>query len=201
MSLNTNKWKTRRFIDSKKQLRHFLEYERVKYGRKNTKIPLMCIGENSFIWKHNVLLRKTEYYVNTGNKIMGLIYRVLLNRYQNKHHIHIPINTFDCGLKLMHLGPILVNGHVRGGKDISLHINTSIVAGGTNSGTPELEDGVVVGVGAVILGDIKLAKNIAVGANAVVNKTFDEENISIAGVPAKKISDNGRLQWNEKKDK
>lgn len=95
----------------------------------------------------------------------------------------------------MHLGPILVNGNVRAGKDISLHINTSIVAGGTNNGAPVLEDGIVVGVGAVILGNIRLAKNIAVGANAVVNKTFEEENIAIAGVPAKKVSNNGRLEW------
>lgn len=37
-----------------------------------------------------------------------------------------------------------------------------------------------------MLGDVRLADNIAVGANAVVNKSFDEENIAIAGVPAKK---------------
>lgn len=183
------------YITDKKTLKEFLEYERQKYGRKNARMPLICIGERSYLWKYNVLLRKTEYYVNTGNKLMGTIYRIWLARYQNKHHIHIPINTFDRGLKIMHLGPILVNGNVRAGKDISLHINTSIVAGGTNNGAPVLEDGIVVGVGAVILGNIRLAKNIAVGANAVVNKTFEEENIAIAGVPAKKVSNNGRLEW------
>lgn len=46
-----------------------------------------------------------------------------------------------------------------------------------------------------MLGDVRLADNIAVGANAVVNKSFDEENIAIAGVPAKKISNNGRKVW------
>lgn len=190
---------TKRIIQSKQDLKNFLNIEKEKYGRKSIKAPLICIGERSYLWKHNVLLRKTEYYVNTGNKLMGIIYKVLLSRFQIKHQIHIPINTFDCGLKLMHLGPILVNGNVRGGKNVSLHINTSLVAGGTNDGTPVLGDGVVVGVGAVLLGDIRLAKNIAVGANAVVNKSFDEENIAIAGVPAKKVSSNGRLEWNKKR--
>lgn len=187
------------FIKSKNDLIDFLVYEKNKYGRKNIRIPLICNNEMSYIWKYNVLLRKTEYYVNTGNKIMSFIYKRWLSHYQNKHKIHIPINTFDRGLKLMHLGSILVNGRVRGGKDISLHINTCLVAGGTNDGVPSLGDGIVVGVGAVILGDVKLANNIAVGANAVVNKSFDEENIAIAGVPAKKISNNGRKEWNKKK--
>ncbi|MGY3815711.1 hypothetical protein ACWOA6_09240 [Globicatella sulfidifaciens] len=115
--------------------------------------------------------------------------------------LHIPTNSFGCGLKIMHLGPILVNGKVKAGKNISIHINTSIVAGGPDNGAPVLEDGIVIGVGAVVLGPIKIAKNIAIGANAVVNKTFLEENIAIAGVPAKKISDNGRVAWSKNQKK
>lgn len=201
MSLRDNREIPEGYLDSKTKLREFLEYECNKYGISNTRMPLICITERSLLWKYNWLLRNTEYYVNTKKKIRGLIFKTLLYRYQNKYLIHIPINTFGCGLKLMHLGPILVNGKVRGGKNISLHINTSIVAGGTNDGTPVLGDGVVVGVGAVILGDIQIAKNIAIGANAVVNKTFEEENIAIAGVPAKKISNNGRLEWNKNNNK
>lgn len=189
----------KKHINNKKDLKRFLSYESIKYGKKSTRMPLFCITERQYLWKHNLLLRKTEYYINTKNKIMALVYRILLMRFQNNHQIHIPINSFDIGLKLMHLGPVLVNGRVRGGKDITLHVNTSIVAGGTSHGTPELDNGVVLGVGAIVLGDIYLAKNIAIGANAVVNKTFREKDISIAGVPAKKISDHGRLNWNVKK--
>jgi serine O-acetyltransferase len=195
--LNEIKHFPEKYINNKEQLKDFLKYEQQLYGRKSSRIPLICVGERSYLWKHNILLRRTEYYANTGHKLLGLLYRVWLSRYQCKHQIHIPINTFDRGLKIMHLGPVLVNGNVKGGKDVTLHINTSIVSGGTENGAPVLEDGVVVGVGAVILGDVHLAKNIAVGANAVVNKSFDEENIAIAGVPAKKISNNGRLEWNK----
>ena len=188
-------------IKSKNDLKDFLIYEAANYGKKGIRIPLICIKESNYLWKYNVLLRKTEYYVNVKNKLMGTIYRAWLAYYQNKHQIHIPINTFDRGLRLMHLGPILVNSKVRGGKNIALHVNTSLVAGGTNDDAPILDDGVVVGVGAVVLGGVHLAKNIAVGANAVVTKSFNEENIAIAGVPAKKVSNNGRNNWNTKAKK
>lgn len=185
----------RKFINNKEDLKVFLDYESKKYGRKNKKSPIFLYAERHYLWKYNLLLRKTEFYVNTNNKFMGGLYKVLLQKYQNKYQIHIPINTFDKGLKLMHLGPVLVNAKVRCGKDVSMHINTALVAGGSSDGTPILDDGVVVGVGAVILGGIHIAKNIAIGANAVVNKSFDEENIAIAGVPAKKVSDKGRSSW------
>ena len=52
-----------------------------------------------------------------------------------------------------------------------------------------------------IYGNIRIASGIMIGANAVVNKSFDEENICIAGVPAKKISDLGRFEIEEKNRK
>ncbi len=95
----------------------------------------------------------------------------------------------------MHLGPILMNGEVTVGRYCAFHMNTALVAGGRDTGVPTLGNGVVVGVGAVISGGVFLADNIAVGANAFVNKSFDESDIAIAGVPAKKISNNGRKTW------
>ena len=99
----------------------------------------------------------------------------------------------------MHLGPILTNGRVRVGKDCAVHINVALVAQGVAEDTPVLGDNVVIGVGATILGGVTLADGIAVGANALVNKSFNEPDIAIAGVPAKKVSDNGRKNWNKGK--
>ena len=97
----------------------------------------------------------------------------------------------------MHLGPILTNGGVRVGQDCSIHINTALVAQGVSNDTPVLGNNIVIGVGATILGGVILADGIAVGANALVNKSFDEPNIAIAGVPAKKVSENGKNSWNK----
>lgn len=98
----------------------------------------------------------------------------------------------------MHVGPILINGKSNIGNDVSIHINTAIAASGIDSGAPIIGDGCVIGVGATLLGKITLADNIAVGANAVVTRTFLEPDIAIAGVPARKISNNGRTKWNRK---
>ena len=51
--------------------------------------------------------------------------------------------------------------------------------------------GVYLGAGAKLLIGVHLADNIIVGANAVVTKSFKENNIVIAGIPAKKISNKG----------
>ena len=47
----------------------------------------------------------------------------------------------------------------------------------------------------VVLGNVTVADNVAIGANAVVNRDVLEENIAVAGVPAKKISNNGAIAW------
>lgn len=51
--------------------------------------------------------------------------------------------------------------------------------------------GIYLGAGAKLLIGVHLADNIIVGANAVVTKSFFEQNIVIAGIPANKISDRG----------
>ena len=182
-------------VTSKEELKQYLECELPKYGVCGGKYFLQ-IGENAILRKHQYILRNYEYCLNTGKRFSMLLWKYRLSRIQNKYSLHIPANTCGKGLRIMHVGPILLNGHARLGENCALHINTSIVAGGTSNDAPFLDDGVVVGVGAVVLGGVKIGKNIAIGANSVVNKSFLEDNIAIAGVPAKKVSNNGRLSWN-----
>ena len=188
-------------INSKEELKEWIKYESSKYPSGGGIRKILSISEGDVLKKHQVILRKTEYFLNTGNKICAAFYKLRLNRIQNKYALHIPVNTCGKGLKIMHVGPVLMNGRVTVGRDCSFHINTALVAGGTNDDVPHLENGVVVGVGAVILGGVHLAENIAVGANAVVNRSFDEPDIAIAGVPAHKVSDNGTTHWNTKQKK
>lgn len=181
-------------IASKAQMKEWISYELSRYGkRRNAHLP---ITEYAILRKHLILLRKTEYHINCRHRLMGLYYRMRLGYLQNKYALHIPPNVCAKGLHIMHVGPILLNKNAVVGEDCSLHINTGLVAGGTNHGTPVLEKGVVVGIGAVVLGDVHIAEYVAIGANAVVNKDVTEANIAVAGVPAKKISNNGRKTWN-----
>ena len=61
---------------------------------------------------------------------------------------------------------------------------------GTNQQSPIIGNNVWIGPGARIYGNIKIGNNVVIGANSVVNKTFPS-NITIAGIPAKKINDKG----------
>lgn len=51
---------------------------------------------------------------------------------------------------------------------------------------PTLENGVMVGAGAKVLGAITIGKNAKIGANSVVTKNVPA-GVSVAGVPAKEL--------------
>lgn len=83
-------------INSKKELREWITYEReiyhVTWGWVRELFP---VSERDILRKHQVILRKTEYYINTGKHIKSKIYKIILQRIQNKYGLHIPANT--CG--------------------------------------------------------------------------------------------------------
>lgn len=62
-------------------------------------------------------------------------------------------------------------------------------------------NGIVMGIGSVVIGGVKIADNEAIGDNTVVTRDILEEDIAVAGVPARKVSVNGRSKWNNKKEK
>lgn len=73
-----------------------------------------------------------------------------------------------------------------------IHQGVNIGQHGNNQfDVPTIGDNVWIGPGAKIFGKISIGSGIAIGANAVVNNDFEENNITIAGIPAKKISNSG----------
>lgn len=185
-------------IKTKEDLKRFLDYEVQPISLFLRICPIM-ISERQLCRKHQILLRKTEFYMNSGRKFQSFFYRRCLQRFQCIYGMHIPPNVFDIGLKIIHSGPILVNSNVVAGKNCTLHVGAKIVAGGTDNGVPVIGDNVIFGVGAVALGEITIADGVAIGANAVVNRSVLEPNIAVAGIPARKISSNGSNVWGKRK--
>ena len=95
----------------------------------------------------------------------------------------------------MHLGLIVMNSSAQVGENCLFHVNTTLVAKGTSGDAPVLDEGVIVGVGASVIGGVYVAKNVAIGALAVVTKDIKEEKVAVAGIPAKPISKNGAVEW------
>lgn len=187
-------------IRTKAQLKDWLSVELQPYedlGPLQDLLNLFNANQGAILRRHMILLRTTEYHINVGHRLRALLWKLRLRRLQNRYELHVALNCCGRGLRIMHLGPILMNGHVTVGENCCFHFNTGVVAGGSDDGVPTLGDNVIVGFGAVILGGVHIADGIAVGANAVVNKDFTEPNIAIAGVPARKISDHGTESWNK----
>lgn len=148
------------------------------------------------IWKFERLLRKTEYFQNCRTSRIDKIYSNYLMyelyKYRTKLGFTILPNCFGPGLSIAHIGTIVVNPASRIGANCRIH--TCVVIG-TKAGypdkAPKIGNNVYIGPGAKIFGEITISDGIAIGANSVVNKSFLEPNITIAGVPARKISDKG----------
>jgi serine O-acetyltransferase len=145
-------------------------------------------------------LRKAEYFTNCKNKGLNKFIAKLLRLKHSllcdKYNWTIPINVFDKGLSIIHVGTIVVNGTAKIGQNCRIHVCVNIgnaIAKGKD-GSPVIGDNVYIGPGAKIFGDIKIGDNVAIGANSVVNSSF-ESNCTIAGVPARKISDKTSIQY------
>ena len=142
--------------------------------------------------KYLYYLRKQEYYINTakGSKlkgILGLYYERQKNKLGLKLGIEIGPNCFGKGLQIYHAGNIVVNQAVRVGKYCRLHGGNFIGNNGKSDAVPRIGDYVDIGFGAVIIGDIKIADHVTIGANAVVNKTISTPGSIVAGCPARTI--------------
>lgn len=147
-------------------------------------------------YKLQKLMRKAEYYTNCSSgplqKLFGMYYRWRYMIYSQKLLISVPLNTCGPGLALAKTGPIRINKGCKIGKNCRIHISTNIAtAAGEESLAPEIGDNVYIGPGAKLFGPIKIADNIAIGANAVVTKSFETKGITIGGIPAREISKRG----------
>lgn len=111
----------------------------------------------------------------------------------------IPLNVCDKGLSIAHRGTIIINSNSRIGCNCRIHVGVVL---GTIPGVPDaapvIGNDTYIGPGAKLYGNIKIGNGCVVGANSVVNKSFTEDNICIAGAPAKIISKMGRSQLEER---
>lgn len=177
-------------IRSKEDYKEYLRCDQIALGKKYKKPKL--VGDE--IWRFQIMMRKAEYYKNCSKSILGKIYSKWLQyRYYKmrlKLGFSIPLNVFGPGLSIAHYGTIVINGNAKVGKNCRIQECTTIGATNGSKKAPILGDNIFIGSGARIIGEIHIANDIAIGANAVVNKSFENPGITIAGVPAKKISDN-----------
>lgn len=184
-------------IRSKADFLAHLEADRIALRRE--KSIHMLYDE---VWKFQRLLRRMEYMMNC-RRDRGILGRIAYKYWSLRFHYQsvrcgfdIPPNVFGPGLSIAHRGTIVVHPDALIGANCRIHVDVVI---GTRPGpkdlVPTLGDNVYIGPGAKIFGDIIIGENTAIGANSVVNHSFPEGNCTIAGAPARKISDTGSREY------
>jgi serine O-acetyltransferase len=170
-------------IESK---RDFLEY--VMADMKANSVSDNIFKYFNAIYKYLYCLRKVAYLSNTNKcKLRIRLWQLLLNHYSVMTGITIGPNCFGKGLYLPHYGYVVVNPSARFGENCVVQCGVNVsesVSGG---------DKLYLGAGCKLMIGVSIKTGTIVGANAVVTKSFDEENIVVAGIPAKKISNEGTL--------
>ena len=172
-------------IRTKQQLKEYIDYECARYPCGFMKYVPLLVTEQQILRRQCVLLRTAEYHYNNKRMLAYRFYLFFLSRLQNRYGMHIPINVFGKGLWINHTGLIVVNAHARVGEDCKLNAGTTI---GENEGErPVLGNRVYIGPGVRIFGNVRIADDVKIGANAVVTHDCDVQGATLAGIPAKII--------------
>jgi serine O-acetyltransferase len=89
---------------------------------------------------------------------------------------------FDRGFVLIHSTGVVINGRVRGGRNVLIEHQVTI--GAERNQSPILGDDVFIGAGAKIVGPVAVGSRVRIGANAVVVKDIPDDCTAV-GIPAR----------------
>lgn len=181
-------------IQTRDQLYAFLKQDAKAIGR--TKISAPLFGDE--MWKFQLTMRKLDYYHH--KKKEHFLYLPLYAFFRMRYHklsvklgLSIPFDVCGKGLSIPHYGCVVVHSAARIGENCRILDGVNIGATNGSPRAPRIGNNVFIGSGAKVLGDIAIADNVAIGANAVVIKSITEPGTTWAGVPARKVSDHSSL--------
>lgn len=161
------------------------------YGNKRNNF-LRKIFLKHFSSSTNAVYLIRKYQKLFANKYTRKFSFLYLNKLRYKYGIFIsPTTIIDIGLQLPHPDGIIFGASCRLGKNCTVYQQVTIGSarvGDVKMGLqPNIGENVYLFAGSKILGDITLANNTMVAANAVLLKDTEENGV-YGGIPAKLIS-------------
>ena len=190
LTISMMQWEGCLMIKTKRDLKRYLDKDKEALDRM-TRRPRLLSDE---VWKFEIALRHREYYRNSKSKtspikcVKYVFWSILHHHYSIKYGFQVPCNVCGEGLRINHLGCLIINGNTKIGKNFNVHQGVNIGVNVELDKAPTIGDNVFVGPGTQIFGNIEIADNIAIAAGSVVNKSFKTPNVTIGGVPAKIIN-------------
>ena len=151
-------------------------------------IKTIACNEQCAAYSYVHRLRKTEYYLNTGHKMMYHLSHYLQNRLGLKYGLSIPPNRIGKGLNIIHLsggGGCILNCVSMGDY---CRVQSGVVIGNVNDEAhkPTIGNHVRFGLGCKVYGKINIGDNAIILPNAVVTHDVPA-NAIVGGIPAKII--------------
>lgn len=146
------------------------------------------------VFRMKVFLRKSEYHLNNCkgsiyHKVMYAWYWRRCMRIQRIFCSEINPNVFGKGLIIWHPERIITNVNARVGDYCS--ISSGVVIAHAHNMNPIIGNYVEFMIDSKVLGGIKIADHVRLGANTMAIKDITESNTTWGGSPAYKISDKG----------
>ncbi len=184
-------------IKTRDDLNYYLLCDRLARGEKKKRPSLW--GDK--LWKFQILYRKSEYHYNNRKNPWHLLayavtYAIFRHR-RDKLCTELPLNVFGEGLVIWHGQNIIVNKDARVGRNCSLSADCCI--GMANGGVPVIGDNLEMNIGSRILGGIRVADDVTLGAGALVIHDVETPHTTWGGVPAKCISQKTNAYTEERK--
>ena len=99
------------------------------------------------------------------------------------------------GLYIGHFGHLILNDKSILGDycNLSQGVTIGVIQTGARSGVPSIGNRVYIGPNALLFGNIKIGSDVAIGAGAVVTKSFADRSV-VAGNPARLLSRDGSFE-------
>ncbi|HEV7213505.1 MAG TPA: serine acetyltransferase [Chloroflexota bacterium] len=176
-------------IESRADFRNYQEADRIALACSRSVRALLF----NDVWRYQRCLRRLEFRLNTkANPVALTIAKLRHRRLGRRLGFSIPPNVFGPGLSISHYGTIVVNPGAKVGANCRLHVDVNIgTSAGQDEAAPTLGDNCYIGPGAKLFGPIDIGPGTAIGANAVVHKSWPDGHMTLGGVPAKQISNTG----------
>lgn len=184
---------------NRKTFTNILIEEKTIYFRSASEYKTLCNSKHKryMIWKYLYYFRCCQYWkAERSNMEISKFQRKIAkykfrhynkkkNEYSWKSGVEIGIDSkIGKNCDIWHSG-VVINGNI--GDNCVFHGNNIIGNKGKHNElqVPDIGNGVDIGAGAILIGNISIADESVIGAGSVVTKNFGEKRSVIVGVPAR----------------
>lgn len=178
-------------IQNKADLKDYLTCEKELYfgeGKTSLFISFLLRSKTYRIWQYLRTLRHAEYHKNCNclwNKVAFIWFH--RRKYVLGHRLgfEIPENCVGKGLMIYHIAPIVLNEDAVMGEYCCIAGDFCMGNTGPGTASPILGNHVNAGWGSCVIGNVKVADDVVIGAGCVLTHSVDQPGSKVSGVPGR----------------